>query len=660
MAMSLLVCGLATGCGEDEQQPSTGLEPRVQGLLASDSAVGASIDVTVGQTVYVAGQNFLPETQGRTELMFEGYFQRDDGVLEQASFTVAPVFDGELIQTKQFGDTSLEPGTNVLRLSRFGPFEVPFSAEGNQTGTFKGTLVARNVLTDGNGVEVSAAESEPATVSIRVQPSIIIRTLEPFTGFEADGETPVMANCGAPALRALHNLPYVLEVEAVGFEPDFFNYEFRSINGTEELVELHRPAVGKTDRVGDPKSGQPLVFNAVAEDQSFYFATIRVQASIKGSTTGDYVETALPISVHRPVEFHLESATAQPAQYYEPEPVSGCIPGAMNSVVTYVESTSQSKQNAVSVSLSKSWNQSNSTSQSENWTEGFVETESVAKSKSESWSHSEAETSQEAYGVSYNHSDSQSADFSSTDGESWGWSFNEGTSNEEMNSQMGEVYGEVSTSATVEVSAEGSVPGFAKVGGKVGTTVGATVGGKTGQTVGQTAGSSTNKGSSMDSNHSESSSFGSTTTDSAGESMSTSYAVSSQEQVGTQDTETVASSESKVYNFGGAVGTTDVVSVGNQETWQETWTNTTTNTQLFSYSGKIPQGRHGVWYRQTVRYVRDAQLYSYNLCGVREVMGSMRFNTWAWSPALAVGQCEGANIPVSNLPPAQCLVPPCN
>jgi hypothetical protein len=213
----------------------------------------------------------------------------------------------------------------------------------------------------------------------------------------------------------------------------------------------------------------------------------------------------------------------------------------------------------------------------------------------------------------------------------------------------------------VEVSGEGSVPGFAKVGGKVGTTVGASVGGSKGQTVGSTVGTSTNKGSSMSGSHSESSSFGSTTTDSTGESVSQSYALTSQDQVGGSTDVTEASSTSKVYTLGGSGGISDAVSVGRQESWEETWVTTQTNDTLMSYSGKIPMGRKGVWYRQTVRYVREAQVYSFNLCGVRELMGSLSFNEWAWSPALAVGsECGGAVMPEPDLPPAECVVPPCD
>jgi hypothetical protein len=640
---------LAAGCFGGEEEAENPLEPRILGL--------SETNLTVGQTVYIAGENFLRDADGRTELLFKGFYLRDDGVSEDAEFVIAPLFDGEFTEPGYVGDIPVEEGTNLLRWSRFGPYAVPFTADGNKTGVFKGTLTARNLLNDGQTV----FESEPTDVTLQVRPSIIIRRLEPFVGFQADG-SPLYANCGAPALRAIHKLPYVLEVEAVGFKPEFFNYEFRGINGDpKDATKFSHATHGATiDSIGDPESGQVIVFNEVPETEAFYWGALRITAPIAG-TDGDFIETALPISVHRPMEFHLSTGKSRPAQYYEPVPVSGCIPGSLNNQVTYQESKSESRQNAVSVSISKSWNQSQTVSQTQDWSEGVSESHSVSNSKGESWSHSESESMEESYGYSVDHSESQSADYSTSDGERWGWSYNEGTDAQQMEAQMAEVYGEVSSSVNVEVSGEGSVPGFAKVGGKVGTTVGASVGGSKGQTVGSTVGTSTNKGSSMSGSHSESSSFGSTTTDSTGESVSQSYALTSQDQVGGSTDVTEASSTSKVYTLGGSGGISDAVSVGQQESWEETWVTTQTNDTLMSYSGKIPMGRKGVWYRQTVRYVREAQVYSFNLCGVRELMGSLSFNEWAWSPALAVGsECGGAVMPEPDLPPAECVVPPCD
>jgi len=510
---------------------------------------------------------------------------------------------------------------------------------------------------DEDGVTVD--ESDPTNLTIKVRPSIAIRKLEPFVGFNPDG-TPVFAQCGTPALRALQNLPYVLEVEAVGFEPDFFVYEFQGVNGnTTGALKYSHPAKTRIDSIGDPESQQILVFNEVPEDVSFYYAAIRVTATVKGKA-GDFVETALPISVHRPLEFHLGQSQGRPAEYYEPVAVSGCMPGSIGNSVTYQESHSEARQNAVSVSVAKSWNQSHGVGSSQTWSQGIQESTSVTNEESESWAHSESESLEESYGVNYEHSESQNAEFHSEDGEEWGWNFNEGTTNEQMKEDATEVYGEVAVGVQTEVSAEGSIPGFAKVGGKIGTSVGTTVGGSKGTVVGQTVGSNSSKGASMGGSHNEGQSFGSTTTDSTGESVSKGYALTSQDEVGKSTSVLESSGTTKVYDFGGAQTMEDVVSVGNEETWNETWSTTEEDSTLMSYTGKIPVGRYGVWYRQATRYVRQAQVYSYNLCGVRELVGNLTFNEFAWSPALAIGdKCGGTEMPQPDFPQAQCVVPPC-
>jgi hypothetical protein len=336
------------------------------------------------------------------------------------------------------------------------------------------------------------------------------------------------------------------------------------------------------------------------------------------------------------------------------------MPGSIGNSVTYQESHSEARQNAVSVAVAKSWNQSHGVGTQQTWSQGIQESASVTNEKGQSWSHSESESLEESYGVNYEHSESQNAEFSSEDGEEWGWNFNQGTSNEQMKQDTTEVYGEVSVGVETEVSAEGSIPGFAKVGGKVGTSVGTTVGGSKGTVVGQTVGTNSSQGASMGGSHSEGQSFGSSTTDSTGESVTKGYALTSQDEVGESTSVSETSGTTKVYDFGGATSMEDVVSVGNEESWEETWSTTEEDSTLMSYTGKIPVGRYGVWYRQTTRYVRQAQVYSYNLCGVRELMGNLTFNEWAWSPALAIGnKCDGTEMPRPDFPQAQCIVPPC-
>ncbi len=651
---------LIWGCsGEAEQEKGNPLVPRIAGL--------SKTELTVGETVYVVGDNFLPLEEGRTELVFDGTFQRDsDGAFEKAHFVVTPLFDGELVNDTEINGIDVDAESKVLRLSRFGPFEVPFTANGDETGTFSGTLTARNVLTDGQSFE----QASPVDVTIKVRPSIIIRKFEPFVGFEADGKTPLYAGCGTPAIRALHNLPYVLEVEAVGFEPAFFIYDFTAINGMPDQVTFSHPAKPTCDgsgnncvwkdSIGDPESKQMIVFNQVAELDTFYWAVVRITAT---STDGqsEFVETALPISVHRPLEFRLDSGGPQPAETFEPVPVTGCMCASAPGVTAnYSETHTESRQNAVSVSVSKTWSQAQGVTNASDWSEGISESTALSNSSSENWSHSESETMGETYGITMNHSDSQSANFSSTEGDGWAYSYNEGTTNQQMETQMGELFGQARSSVNVEVGAEGSVPGFAKVSGKVGTTVGATVGAKTGNTVGETNGSSADYGYQTSGQNSTTEGFGSVTTDSSGETLQNSYALSAQDQVGGTTTQGEVQTSSKVYNFGGSSSQSDVVTVGDSETWAETWTTTSADTVSVATGAKIPVDSCAMFYRQTTRWVRKGYLYSHNLCGVRELMGDSTFNEWTWAAELAIqgSPCDGGNFPQPK-GISECLVGPC-
>ena len=87
-----------------------------------------------------------------------------------------------------------------------------------------------------------------------------------------------------------------------------------------------------------------------------------------------------------------------------------------------------------------------------------------------------------------------------------------------------------------------------------------------------------------------------------------------------------------------------------------TWTESSSHTTLTSYSGVIPEGSYGTFYRQTMRLVRKAYIISYDLCGVAHVQGEMVFNEWSWAPELAVGP---SCLPESSFPPAECLIEPC-
>jgi hypothetical protein len=77
------------------------------------------------------------------------------------------------------------------------------------------------------------------------------------------------------------------------------------------------------------------------------------------------------------------------------------------------------------------------------------------------------------------------------------------------------------------------------------------------------------------------------------------------------------------------------------------------------FSAIIPRGQFGVFYRQTSRWVRRAEVRAFDRCGLASHLGELQFNEWNWAIDLAVGPVCDAQPPASNLPPARCHVPPC-
>jgi hypothetical protein len=76
------------------------------------------------------------------------------------------------------------------------------------------------------------------------------------------------------------------------------------------------------------------------------------------------------------------------------------------------------------------------------------------------------------------------------------------------------------------------------------------------------------------------------------------------------------------------------------------------------FGGDVIAGTYGVFYRQALRLLRRAAIVTYNQCGAASVVADLDFQDWTWSPDLALGSACPP-LPASNLPKAQCVVPPC-
>lgn len=76
------------------------------------------------------------------------------------------------------------------------------------------------------------------------------------------------------------------------------------------------------------------------------------------------------------------------------------------------------------------------------------------------------------------------------------------------------------------------------------------------------------------------------------------------------------------------------------------------------FGGTVLPNTYGVFYRQAVRLLRRAVVVTYNQCGAAQTVGEVDFTDWTWAADLALGN-SCPPFPESNLPAAECVVPPC-
>ena len=615
----LLACLTALiACGETEnEEPEESTAPVITAVDRSE--------LVVGEPLFMRGANLAYGAGEFTRVTFDGIFRGDDGSVTPTQVTVTPVFD-----------STVAGGDDVMVWPRFGPFENPFG-EGLGTGTFVGRITATAYYPDGR-TESGEASDE---VAIRVGASVTFETLQ-----------PLVANCGAPAIRGIGGLPYEMTVRAIGFTPASWRVEADLVNGETGLVVFERAATGPTLTLG---WDEPFVLNPVADGERNYTTVIR---AIAYDSQGRAVETALPYTVHRPLQIEYDG-NYEVAEVFEPVPVSGCIPGQVGNRVTYSETQTETRQQTVSTTISSDWSRSNGITNSRNWTDGFQEGTTSSTTASNSTTNSETQSASDTYNVSHNESSSNSTGLSSSDGENWSFDVTEGSTRSEGVNRTNELSANAEVSASVTAGGSVGLPMVAngEASATVGTRVG--VGASHGWGSSETVGASRSTGSSTGGSATNTASFGSVTSEGSSSSIGGSYVVGSSQSTARSLSDTNGRSESRTYSFGEGTSESEIISEGLTEAESETWSESSSHSTLTSYSAVIAPGRFGVFYRQTTRLVRRADVYSYNLCGVLEKQGEMMFNEWAWAPELAIAESCGETLPPSSLPAAECYIAPC-
>ncbi len=500
--VALAVVGWS-GCGA-EVPPGAGEAPAPRVVALS------TYEASLGSLVEVYGEGFVSPDVARSFLVFEGRFVDEGGAESPVSLVTEASY--------------VNPGT--LRWERFGPFRVPFGS-GQRIGRFEGTVGVRLELHDGSRVE----PRERLPLSFRVAPSLVVEELQ-----------PTRASCAGPAKRALGGAPYRMTVRALGFVPASFTYTIASPSlGLDRVVQVRHAAEGPVDVVGERGDFR---FPEVPGDMPYYRAQVAVEAV---GTDGVTRRNVFAIGVRRPIEVYY-NGNVRVAEFYAPQPVSGCIPGGeAGRDVTYNESRSDTRRRRTAVNWNESWLRTHTVTDGSSRTVGLSETNGVG--------------------------------FATTDGELIRWEMGGG------------VNGSIGLGEAAKLGFEAEIRRASQRSREVENSVDREVGLTESETT--------------------------TNTESATEGLSV-------DRGGTLETE-VSSTETISRDFGGTV----------------------------------IAGTYGVFYRQTLRLLRRGLIVTYNLCGEASTVGDYDLTDWAWSPDLALGE-RCPPLPPSNLPSAQCRIPPCD
>ncbi|MGB0647461.1 MAG: hypothetical protein ACPGQS_09825, partial [Bradymonadia bacterium] len=229
--------------------------------------------VVVGETIEFYGANFSKDSEDdQIKLRFEGTFRSLDGSEQPVDLWVTPSIN------KEAG----EDGRDILTWRRVGPFTNPFTNSAT-VGQFVGYVTAVRQQQSGDW-----SSSEPRPFELDVEPSIIIESFQ-----------PIDADCTAPAARILAGHAYQMSVRVAGFAATKFIYEIseiRATDGISTIIHDYEGQVVDSDGIGEREA---VIFNPIADDTQFYVAGIRIIAE---DADGRRIETALPVSVHRPIE----------------------------------------------------------------------------------------------------------------------------------------------------------------------------------------------------------------------------------------------------------------------------------------------------------------------------------------------------------------------
>lgn len=364
-------------------------------------------------------------------------------------------------------------------------------------------------------------------------------------------------------------------------------------------------------------------------------------------------ETLLPFKVVRPIEVKYYGGY-ELAEVYEAIPVTGCIPGTIGNNVSYSESNNETRQNSATITISNAWSLSNSQNLSSTQSEGLniSETDSVLLSST----LSSSETTSESESVNNTTTDSRNINFTTSDGENWSWSNVNTTSEGSSTTNTSGTNSGVSGSSTIGASTEGSIPLLGKASGKVEISAGVSMNWSNSESNTTNNNTGTSRGYATTSSTQSGRSFGSMQTMTEGSSLTGSYAFNTSNSESISENNSISSG--RVWNMSETVDSGRVITENDAEALSETIVNSSSSTTTFSYSGYIPRGKFGIFFRQTSRYTKLSEIITYDLNGFVMHAGYISMNNWSWAPELSIGNsCDEALR--SNFNSGTCYIPPC-
>lgn len=468
-------------------------------------------------------------------------------------------------------------------------------------------------------------------ISIETSPSIIIKSL---CGVE---------ECDYLSGNVVGNIPQTISIETHKLISKSFTYKIITPKLSYEVVNEYE-TLTNIDYVDN------IIFETVPDNLSFYVALIEVTAVSEDNIT---IKNVLPVKVVRPLEIK-HTGESEIAEVYEPIPVTGCIPGSIGNSVQYSESLSETRQNSVSVNVSNSWSDSMSSTLSKTDSEGINVSETQGTVSSSSLSNSE--TQSDSYTVGSTASNASNINYSSSDGETWSWNIVDSNTQGNVQSNIDGTTTGVDGSVTTGFSGEGSIPFLAKASGKVEVTAGVNSSWNNSSSNTNSNSNTNSRGYTTSGTSQNERSFGSVQNESRSHSLTGSYVLSSSTTNVVSDS--TSSSSGRVWNMSASRSSGKVITEGNTQSIAETIVDSSSSSTTFSYSGYIPRGRFGVFFRQTTRYAKISEIIAYDINGFPSHAGYLMMNTWAWAPELSVDiSCEDAM--QTQLPQSECFIPPC-